>query len=442
MIKRHLKELLIVFSLVTIVLCGFLYKFSKTINSSKINFVQQQNYDSPFFFLNEYNYNVEYDTVNTSNYKKSIVSDWSEFLKGKISKNDLSSLLFDNDSNRNVREKYKDIIDIKVANFLEFLYYIKEIEKISTSKEFSWHYEKDHILNVEDSLIYKIENKYKNSKDVFLKNRYWFQTIKSKFYIHDKNLVSFFEKTKNDAPENLLYYRAMNYLSGFYAQKKDYVKSNFLSSVIFENCPEMRSIIIKNFHPQNDSDFNLSLNLAKTKNEKCSLWILYGFYADEEIAIEEIYKLNPRNKHLEYLLMKFVNNYEKRLFKLSEESGILNKEVVKKNNRITFLIKQIANNKNTNNPSKWFLASAYICILNGEHNAANNLLENVKEDGVLNNEIRALKLINNMCKNDKISSEEKSEIDWFLSLKSNNKDLELRYKKTFKWIEKQKINYN
>jgi hypothetical protein len=223
--------------------------------------------------------------------------------------------------------------------------------------------------------------------------------------------------------------------------------SNYLFSIIFENCPEMRTLIAYNFHPQNEIDFKESLNLAKTKEEKIALWALYGFYADEEIALEEIYKQNPKSKHLERLLTKFINNYETKLNSVTVETAITNNNKTSTNsNQATIqLIKKIAQEQKTLDSKKWFMAAGYLSILNGEFNTAQKMFASnmISNDTEQNEEIRTLKLINNLSQIKKWESNEftrqQPEIDWALSLNSSDSNTAFRQNNISKWIRNYKL---
>lgn len=115
----------------------------------------------------------------------------------------------------------------------------------------------------------------------------------------------------------------------------------------------MRSIAAYNFHPQEQSDFDSSLQLASNNNEKIALWTLYGYYADELKAIREISKLDTKNEHIDFLLAHFINNEEKRLNSEAElKNAVEYKNVLKENvnPEAVLLIDSIARQENTSRP--------------------------------------------------------------------------------------------
>ena len=459
--KRYFKKLVIVFSIAFIIAFSVVYKFTNYFHKQSKG-EKHKSIATPFFYQSEQAYyDIDFGTNYTSRYNDEIVKDWDEFLKGKMAKPKLSYFLLDNNSYPEILKIHTAITndniiyatdfdskDEHIKKFFEFLFYSKEIEKSSVATHFSWNYNDVKSTGVNDTIIQQVEEKFKTTDNKFLKNRYWFQAVKSKFYSSkSQKVIAFFEVTKESVPKNILYYRALAYIAGVYSKNKNYGMSNYLYSVIFENCPEMRTLMAYNFHPQKEIDFKASLNLAKTKEEKIALWALYGFYADEEIALEEIYKLNPKSKHLERLLTKFINNYETKLNNETVETTITNNNKTSTNsNQATIqLIKKIAQEQKTLDSKKWFMAAGYLSILNGEFNTAQKMFASnmTSNDTEQNEEIRTLKLINNLSQIKKLESNEftkqKPEIDWVLSLNSKDSNIAFRQNNVSKWIRNYKL---
>ncbi len=459
--KKYFKKLVIVFSLGFIIFLGVVYKFTTIFNKQPIDGKSNRTSTPYFYQLEQTYYDIDFGTNYTSRYNDAIVKEWNEFLKGKIPKRKLSYFFLDNNSYPEIMKTFTDINNHKtisgkgfdgkdedIMKFFEFLVYSKEIEKSSVATHFSWNYNEVKSAVVNDTIIIQVEEKFRTTDNKFLKNRYWFQAIKSKFYSNNnQKVISFFESTKESVPKNILYYRALSYVAGVYSKNKNYGMSNYLYSIIFENCPEMRTLMAYNFHPQNDFDFKSSLNLAKTKEEKIALWALYGFYADEEIALEEIYSLNSKSKHLERLLTKFINNYEEKMNHLATENTVTSDSKFSENlyQETIQLVKKIANDKKTLNPNKWLIASGYLSLLNGEFDIAQKTFDStiISNSETQNEEIRTLKLINKLSQIKKLESEEFTkqmpEIDWVLSLNSKDSNIAFRQNNVSKWIRNYRL---
>lgn len=443
------KGFVILFSCVCIVSIIIFQTFSRRGNEHKFDlnnvFNKPKESFSPFFYHEKASYyDIEFNTGYDTRYNGDVVKEWNEYLKNKVKPETIKYFLL-NDSakaeiqeihdNRDSKTAFKHIkriqlIDPVITNFLEFIYFAKEVEKSSISSRYSWNYDQLIIPIISNEIISQLIEKHKNSSDEFLKNRYWFQIIKAYFYSHRNNdLIIFFDKTKQNEPKNNLFYRSMSYVAGVYEQKKNYAKANYLYSVIFENCPSMRTMISNNFHPKSLAEFKHSLVFAKTIDEKCTLWVLYGFRADKKFAIAEIYKLNPKSEHLSYLLPKLIDEEEVRLNSLSITSTLFDKMQVKKNldREIFLIVKLIANEGKTLKPYLWQMASGYLSLFDDNTSYAKHQFAKAKKNIPKNqdcyNELRALELLCEISgpKEKTLLSDKhiSSELNWLYTIKTS-----------------------
>lgn len=180
--------------------------------------------------------------------------------------------------------------------------------------------------------------------------------------------ILFFQKTEDLVPKNTLYYRGLSYMAGLEHKNKNYAKSNYLFAQVFDQCPQLRIVATYSFHPQEQADWNASLAMTKNNDEKAALWAIRGYYADEERAIQEIYKLNPKNQHLDYLLSRLINKQENILDRSFKDQTVIQNKLGIKNrlnkNQIK-LVFDIANSNTTAQPYLWNIAAGYLETLNG-----------------------------------------------------------------------------
>ena len=415
----------------------------------------------PMFISEELFYNYSEFEYYSQRFNTNIIDEWSVYLEDRIPIKEIEYFLLDNNSTKEINELYANVqnsnksgilnsrfsvIDSKVKGFIQFLYFAKQIEAISLQQLGVWDIEQGMKRNyASPEIIAELENRYHIESDPFLKNRYWFQVAKAKYYSIDKSsIISFFDKTKETVKKNNLYYRALSYVAGAHYKQRNYTLSNYLYSIVYYNCKEMRSIAAYNFHPQEQSDFDSSLQLASNNNEKIALWTLYGYYADELKAIREISKLDTKNEHIDFLLAHFINNEEKRLNSEAElKNAVEYKNVLKENvnPEAVLLIDSIARQENTSRPFLWYMGAGYFQILAGNYKLADIYLEKssilISNKSLAINQIRLLQLVNNILRIDSITKqhEEKlvSELDWLYNKCPNDSIKSFRYNHTVSW---------
>jgi len=398
----------------------------------------------------------EYEYQDSDSYYKNlfnaeIVNDWKEYLGDRINGEDIEYLLTNSDSKEEVDRFYRILnsnlasVDDKVTNFLTFLHIAKEIEpKMSPNPE-NWDIEYVPTKSqTSPAVILDVEQRYTQEKDPFLKNRYWFQVVKAKFYSADTtSVIEFFEKTKDLVPKNNLYYRAMAYTAGAHYRKRNFILSNYLYSVVYSNCKQLRYVASYNFHPEEQEDFERSFQMAKNDEEKCSLWALYGYYADELQGIREIYKIDPKNENMELLITYFINSEEDDLntgtyTSVQEYKQLLSEHVDKDALSLT---DSIAVLENTKRPYFWYMGAGYFHMLSGNYTKAEDYLnksismmptkEHVREQA------RLLKLVNSLLKLDSITPADEqslvSELDWLYNTCTKDTAQTLRINFPISW---------
>ncbi|HKO78408.1 MAG TPA: hypothetical protein VJU52_14425 [Flavobacterium sp.] len=442
MIQPFLKKLLIAFSALALLVYGTIYAcadgdwgWSFDSNFTPETFVDKSY--SPLFLSTDVFYGIGFDTEHRTRFNSENIKDWSTYLEGKINEKDLTFFLTDSSStdvaDLNIfykkgktnkwTEKWNkkfNINDSKVKEFLMFLSDAQFVETYSTQQFDSWNYDettKPQLLT-DGNWIKSIEKKYSDAKDPFLKNRYWFLAIKASFYSDRQvNGVSFFYQTEKSIPKNTLYYRALAYVAGVEYKQKHYAKSNFLYSQVFDKCPTMRVVSAYCFHPQEQKDWKQSLSMAKTDDEKAALWAIQGYYNDDEKAIAEIYKLQPKNQHLDFLLTRLINNQENKIDQSFKDKTVLeNKKRTKDSIRKSTinLVNKIAESGKTSKPYLWNVAAGYLETLNGNFKQADKNFDKAESKipktplGV--DQVRLLRFVNNLSKIDQLNPENEKTI--------------------------------
>ncbi|KAF2335642.1 hypothetical protein [Flavobacterium daemonense] len=442
---------------------------------------------SPLFLSNSIFYGIGFDTEHNSRFNKNIKEDWASYLKGKADTTSVNYFLigdekprYYSDDKKVIKNKeeiadlhlfYKNkkenktcqkwgkklnLKDEKVKSFVEFLYLAQKIETVSIADDY-WGYDPVVAKTFKDAkMIQSIENVYNTLSDPFLKNRYWFLTMKARFYSNDKQkAIDFFNKTEASVPKNILYYRALSYVAGINCKQKKYAVSNYLYAKVFDKCPELRVVTAYSFSPKNDSDWNKALLMAKNNDEKAALWAIHGYYKDEKQAIEKIYELNPKSEHLNYLATRLVNKLEQSINNSFQKDGGENQpqkkltiaenkteNQAKVDQKALDLIAKIAAAGNTDRPYLWDLSLGYLQTLKGDYaNADKNFDKAAKtlpKTELAGMQLRLLRFVNNLSKIDKLTDKNEktilADLNWlYYELPKNYKGQEFRYQNASSW---------
>ncbi|PAM92604.1 hypothetical protein B4N84_22380 [Flavobacterium sp. IR1] len=445
---------------------------------------------SPLFLSGGIFYGIGFDTQHNSRFNDQIKSDWGIFLKTKVDTATVNYFLIGAET----RNYYKDktirnkedieelhvflktkkanqaslkwgkklnLKDDKVKSFVEFLYLAQKIETVSIGDDY-WSYD-PVVAKTFDNLkmIQSIENVYNTTSDSFLKNRYWFLTMKAYFYSSDKKkAIEFFNKTEASVAKNVLYYRALAYVAGIHYQKKNYALSNYLYAQVFDKCPELRIVTAYSFNPKNELDWNKSLAMAKNNKEKAALWAIHGYYKDEGKAIEKIYELDPKSQHLNYLVTRFVNKQEEKVnntfnaIRSAEDKDYSKpaaKQTVAENksqNQVIVdkkaidLFSKISVAGNTDKPYLWDIALGYLQTMKGDFAAADTNYDKAEKalpkTELAKYQLRLLRFVNNMYKIDKLTDKNEktilADLNWlYQELPKTYKGQEFRYQNATQW---------
>jgi hypothetical protein len=392
-----------------------------------------------------------------------ILNDWKGFLDGKMSDDNISFLLLNPESvkvvedlNAFITKKVKigaynewsnkiDLNNSQIKSFIEFLFLAKEVQKSTVDEYGYWDYdEKKDKVKIEASVVNQIKSKYQSENNSFLKNRYWFQTVKAYFYSDKRDEgKSFIESTITKVSKNNLYYRALSYLAGIYYASGNYAQSNYLFSVVFANCDAMSNTAIYCFHPQEESDWNATLAMAKNDEEKSALWAMLGFYADESRAIDEIHKINPKNKYLDFLLTRLINKTEKKVAYLDIETADKYRSAKREklSNSELKLVSSIAESGKTAKPYFWNMAAGYLYSIDGDYSQARQFLDKSEKQlpsgQQYKDQLRLLKLINNLCETNVMdkNAENKllSDLNWLYNELPKSASETFRYQQALSW---------
>lgn len=369
------------------------------------------------------------------------VHEWADFFNKKITEAEISTLLYSTDLSKidhlifyikdnaydKIPRELKEYAIAKLddkAKAKEFLYYLgfaKRCEPIAADDSGAWNYDTEQAKPFTaqrcDELITGGIKSAANVKNAFIRERYAFQICRlyyQKAKVHDQNYqacLQYYNGVKDDFKENkVIRYRSMGYAAAANFRQGKFAEANYLYSLMYDQCPEMKTIAQYSFRPQEESDFARSLALAKNTREKTVLWHLLGIYGDEARAIREIYALDPKSELLNLLLVRYVSTLEETV--LPENYQWVYSYATDASPRNTAsigftadsihsselnLIRRIADQSNTQKPYLWDLSCGYLYVLKNDSKTANDYFKKARQKApdkaLLNDQLHMLDMI-------------------------------------------------
>ena len=351
--QKNYAKFLLIFSLCILSACGFLWAcgYSEDDEGSSFSAFNPEYFtgktNSIFFYTDDPQFGKDTTGIYNDNFANNPITDeWDKFIGHALPKQDTHYLLFKADLNE-VDSVYRylsgeigvvppsyplsvkvNVAGKKVNSFFQYLRLAKQCEKFAApprEEYYGWGSKPDTIV-IPKGLDVKLENAFTTSKDPFIKERLWFQCVRLAYFedksvnradslstgqLQKSRIVQLFHSYEKDFAKNLIYYRTLGYLAGYYYRHKAFAKSNYLYSLCYANTNDLRWSSNWSFHPQEESDWAETLHMAKNTEEQIMLWQLLGINNDDNYrAIREIAKLDPHSNKLDVFLGRLINNAE------------------------------------------------------------------------------------------------------------------------------------
>lgn len=431
----------------------------------------------PFFrsMMQFYGIPMYYNNLNL--FDDTNIREWHLFFKQQVTPDDLryflynaslgeidTAIFFLKDQQYPISKTLSTNTLLKRANavdakdFLFYVGYAKRCEPYATydrndwySQEESWRTDPSAIVN----LVAGGKKMLALVKNDFIKERYFFQVVRLLFMLNDyQACIDYYNANQQLLKSgNTIRYRTMGYVAGAHLRRGETAYANYLYSIIFDQCNEMRISAFQSFKPIDENDWQQTLLLAKNKREQCVLWQLTGISHDGLRAMKEIYNIDPKSDLLDLLLSREINKAEETFLptintygyfygnnsQIDDYSFVKNDSV---NNHTYHFIKDVAIRKNTVNPDLWDLSAAYLDLVKGNtQEAMNNLNRMASSAGsstLVKNQARLLLLVGGVNESKlpdtRFENQVVNELKWLYD--QSNNDQALRSSYAFSWCKK------
>lgn len=333
----------------------------------------------PLFYSDLFYYQIGHDNTHVERFNPHIVQEWQSYLGLPQSDTVLPFLLLKASKayvdsvvahQINLPHDFTQYVAAKKQNkFLHFLQYAKANESYAAAQLDDWAYEgsvQSSPFSAEQiALAQAMEKDFKTKMDPFLKQRYFFQLVRSYFFqAQYEQCIAFYQKHQQSFPKNIIAARTMSYVAGAHYKLKQYAQSNYLYSKVYDVAPEFKTLAYFSFHPQEEADWQQTLALCKTTEEQITLWQLLGVYFDEERAIEKIFSLNPKSEKLDLLLSRLINHQEYIVNEAADGQDASSDTAL---GRAIALVAKIAQSNTVAKPYMWHIAAGYLYYLQSDY---------------------------------------------------------------------------
>ena len=407
---------------------------------------------SPFYFDSYNFYYGGYNEDCENKFSEINVNEWLSYFENNVSRDVLKNSLYTSSQGfidtvcLNLKNNLKVIPQEvsgfsscnreKLKKYFDYLQLAKQCETFANAPVNYWNSEKTKPVPPPAGLYNNIESSFAKEKDIFLKERYWFQLVRCAYFSKNYNeSIKQFENNKSLFAQNNMYYRTLEYTAGSLYKQKEYGRANYYYSLVFAASDALKTSAHFSFHPKDEADWQQTLRLCSNNKEKEILWQMLGiFYKDEYRSLKEIYALNPKSNCMNILLARLINKMEEGSANQFGDS-IPN---VNTANAYDWVI-QVAEKENTSSPFLWWVSAGYIAFHNNNFKKAGEYYQKANkilpESLLAKEQLRILETVNEVaaCKEMNNSSEAAlfKDLDWLYSLNNINT---LRFTNAQSWV--------
>ena len=243
-------------------------------------------------------------------------------------------------------------------------------------------------------LINRGKTEFSRTKSPFLKLRYTYQMLRLAHYAKDYQAVlnlwdDFIPKL--DRVQSMMNYWALAHKAGALQSLGRRAEAAYLFAVVFRYCPSKRQQAFESFDIRTEQEWQECLNFCKNPQERAALYAIRASY-DKAHALDdmvELYKLDPKNEHLDMLLIRETLRMEKIMLGSDFRTGRLDNKTMKDTRtylgRLITFSKFCADKNIVKSPALWRTTEGYLRLLDGDWQMALATLYNARKTTGINN---------------------------------------------------------
>jgi hypothetical protein len=347
-------------------------------------------YSSDFYYSKTYNhydsdyYSNSYDKYLTEEAKEN-VSEWSIYLKGKLSKEILADELYGN--NKVIKLSNR----LKVSHFeaSKYLNMVSDIENLAYHVPNKWNEDTKldtiKIIKTADKCLQEA----KISKDEFIKERYFYQAmvLHATAENHNEVINIFNQSAKFVKRREMIYQWQKCWVAGSRMALGDTGRAVLEFAEVFHDSPSKRHAADLSVRLCNNNIFDKALQIATTPEEVANICALNAIQPEVdglELA-EKISKINPNHEMLELIISREINKNELDFYaykneKLFNSYGYLREEPIQKNEieastkkgnvyleKLLDFTDEMTHNEEVKSKNFWNICTAYLNFMKNDN---------------------------------------------------------------------------
>jgi hypothetical protein len=219
------------------------------------------------------------------------------------------------------------------------------------------------------------KKEFYNTESHFLRTRYLYQMMRLAHYANDYPTVlrlydEFSPKIKKI--NSIINYWILAHLAGARLKLGQRAEAAYQFAVVFRYCPSKRRQAFESFNIRTDQEWQAALNYCKSPAERGALFALRASQNKARALDDmiELYKLDPKNEHLDMLLIRETLRLEKVLLGVEFRRQRHDLKTIKYTHdylqRYIQFVSAVARDNYARKPVLWLATEGYLHLLNGD----------------------------------------------------------------------------
>jgi hypothetical protein len=224
-------------------------------------------------------------------------------------------------------------------------------------------------------LIGRGNTEFRRTKSPFLRMRYFYQMLRLAHYAKDyAQVLRIWDELlpKIQRTQTIINYWALAHKAGALRALGRRAEAAYLFAVVFRYCPSKRKQAFESFDIKTEQEWQECLTFCKNGQERAALYAIRASYNNARALDDmyELYKLDPKNEHLDMLLIRETLRLEKIVLSNDFRRGRLDRATMLKTMdymaRLRQFVGTVANQGLVTKPSLWRTTEGYLALLGGD----------------------------------------------------------------------------